>query len=274
MQKLALITGATGGIGCAIAQQLVSDGYTLILHGRSKSKLDQLSTSLGGQHHVISADIAHAIECKALVEEAFGIGKVSLLINNAGVSHFGDFSNKEAAKLYAPSAGDLRSQHLMQVNLIAPILISEYFIERINSNEQATIINVGSALGSIGMPGFSLYCASKFGLRGFSETLSREYADTNIRVAYFAPRTTNTHINSSQALNMNKALNNKVDSPQWVAKQFMSLLHSKKRRKFLGWPEKLFARINGLFPELVDLAFKQKTQKIKQFTKTVSGDIT
>ncbi len=264
MTKLALITGATGGIGSAIAQKLAENDYTLILHGRSQTKLDALQAKLPGSHHSINADISLVGESKNLIEKAFEIGPVSLLVNNAGISHFADFTSA--------SVSEEDTANIMLVNLIAPIQLSKHFISHIRLQQQGTIINVGSALGSIGFPGFSLYCTSKFGLRGFSETLAREYAGSNIRVAYFGPRTTNTHINSAQVSNMNKALKSKVDSPEFVAAQFMQLLNSNKRRKIVGWPEKLFARINGLFPELVDNAFKQKTKTIKQFTKVASGD--
>jgi short-subunit dehydrogenase len=264
MTTLALITGATGGIGSAIAHTLAEQGYTLILHGRSQAKLNKLLQELTGSHHSISADISKPLMCEKLIDDAFKIGTVSLLVNNAGVSHFANFASSDI--------DEKQTTHIMQINLIAPILLTKAFISRTKPNFQGTIVNVGSALGSIGFPGFSLYCASKFGLKGLSEVLSREYADSHIRVVYFGPRTTNTSINSQQVTDMNKALNNKVDSPEFVASQFMQLLNSNKRRKIVGWPEKLFARINGVLPELVDKAFKQKTQKIKQFANIVTGD--
>lgn len=264
MTRLALITGATGGIGSAIAYKLADQGYTLILHGRSQSKLDTLLLGLPGKHYSISADISKPAMCRKLMDNAFQIGSVSLLVNNAGVSHFANFSSS--------SISDEYTSDLMQINLIAPILLTKHFISHTKSTHQATVINVGSALGSIGFPGFSLYCASKFGLRGLSESLAREYDNSNMRIVYFGPRTTNTSINSQQVTDMNKALNSKIDSPDFVASQFMKLLNSSKRRKIVGWPEKLFARINGALPEIVDKAFKQKTKKIRQFTNIITGD--
>lgn len=262
-KRLALITGATGGIGGAIAEALVKTGYTLIIHGRSQDKLDKMLEQLPGEHFSIVADISHTIECKTLIDRAYEIGAVELLVNNAGLSHFADFTSV--------SLTDADTGVFMQVNLIAPMLLSKRLINK--ASHKVTIVNVGSALGSIGFPGFSVYCASKFGLRGFSETLSREYAlDETIRIAYFAPRTTETNINSKAVADMNRALNSKVDSPKYVAKQFMKLLNSNKRRKVVGWPEKLFARINGVLPELVDKAFKKKIQKIKQFSHASTGD--
>lgn len=262
-KKYALITGASGGIGGAIAKALVEDGYTLIVHGRKQEKLDSLLRQLKGENFGLCADLANVNECKQLMDDALAIGRVSLLVNNAGSSHFADFTSQ--------SLTDEKCADLIQINLIAPMILSKYLLTQVN--HKVSIINIGSVLGCIGFPGFSVYCASKFGLRGFSETLSREYADDkNVRVAYFAPRTTETKINSKAANDMNRALKSKVDSPEYVAQQFMLLLHSKKHRFVVGWPEKFFARINGMLPELVDKAFKQKTRKIKQFSHTVTGD--
>lgn len=264
-KKYALITGATGGIGKAISHALIESGYTLILHGRTPAKLQKFCEELPGDHYFINADISQLSACKRLVEQALEIGPVELLVNNAGVSHFSEFTS--------PSLNDEDTSVLMQINLVAPMLLSKHLISHLGRNEKLTIVNIGSALGSIGFPGFSIYCATKFGLRGFSETLAREFADNrNIRVAYFAPRTTETTINSKAAIAMNQSLKTKVDSPQFVAKQFMKLLNSKSRRKVVGWPEKLFARINGLLPEIVDKAFVEKNRKIKQFTHVALGE--
>ncbi len=263
-KKYALITGATGGIGKAISQALIESGYTLILHGRTQEKLQQLRAELPGEHYFINADISESSACKSLIEQALDIGPVELLVNNAGVSHFAGFTS--------PSFSDDDINLFMHVNLLAPMLLSKYLIRGLN-NKKLTIVNIGSALGSIGFPGFSIYCATKFGLRGFSETLAREYADNNnIRIIYFAPRTTETNINSKAATDMNLALKSKIDTPEFVATQFIKLLNSNKRRKAVGWPEKLFARINGFLPEVVDRAFVQKNQKIKPFTEAALGD--
>lgn len=265
MSKLALITGATGGIGSAIAKQLAAQNYRLILHARDPHKLRLLNESLGGNHHLISADIGNPEACAELIASASQYGPISLLVNNAGVSLFANFVSAHA--------NDQQNIQLIQLNLIAPILLCQHFIASLAPAQTATIVNVGSALGSIGFPGFSVYCASKFGLRGFTQSLSREYANTPLRVCYFGPRTTNTAINSSEATNMSHALNSTVDSPDFVASQFMLLLNSNKRSKIVGWPEKFFARINGLLPEVVDRAFHKKTKTIKEFANLATGDI-
>jgi short-subunit dehydrogenase len=122
---------------------------------------------------------------------------------------------------------------------------------------------VGSAFGSIGHPGFTGYCATKFGLRGFTEALQRELADSGIQVKYFAPRATETTINSSDVVQLNQQLGNSMDSPKWVAEQLMKQLKSNELRRFLGWPERIFVRLNGVFPALVDMGLKSKLTLIE-----------
>jgi short-subunit dehydrogenase len=161
--------------------------------------------------------------------------------------------------------------------LITPMLFTQEFLAKSKSitmyhSDQAplNIIQVGSAFGYIGYPGFSSYCASKFGLRGFIEALAREYADTRIRFGYFAPRATNTNINAVSVDDMNKALGNAVDRVDTVAKAFIIFLNSKKREQVVGWPEKLFARINGFIPKLVDNAIQSNLLIIKRYLKQSS----
>lgn len=264
MRQLALVTGATGGIGKAIATSLAKQGYRVILHGRDTDKLALLLDELGPQHFTLTADLSKQAEREALIESAFNFGTVSLLVNNAGASYFADFSATKPAEI----------ESLTQINLIAPMILSSLYLNKLESHHQkGTLINIGSALGSIGFPGFSIYCASKFGIRGFTETLAREYQSSGQRIAYFAPRTTNTTINSTAAMQMNKKMGSTVDSVEAVAAQFMAFLASNKSSKILGWPEKFFARLNGFLPELVDKAFVQKTQNIKKFTAIPSGEM-
>jgi short-subunit dehydrogenase len=263
MKKLprCLLTGATGGIGSAIAHEMASRGYSLVLHGRNESKLIELCHQLpcveGSEpHQIVIGDILKAEDRAEMLNRAFTSSSVSILINNAGVSSFNDFSHVSAEQI----------NQVLNTNLVATIQLTYDFLKIKNFN-QATVVNVGSALGAIGFPGYSLYCASKFGLRGFTESLTRELVNNDVRVCYLASRATDTKINSDNVLAMNKAMGSKVDPPEKVAEALISLLEGKGNRKSVGWPEKLFARINGLFPELVDSSFKKSLTTILKFTQ-------
>lgn len=257
LKKICLLTGATGGIGRSIAKLFDEQGITLILHGRNELKLQALNDSLSGNHHVICGDLTNAEERRALMDESFAdkSNQPNMLINNAGISDFGTFKDVTSRDI----------DKLISMNLTATIDFTHLFLER--TLVPSTIVNVGSAFGAIGYPGYALYCASKFGLRGFTEALSRELADSEHRLCYFAPRATNTAINTDSVTRMNTALGNHCDSPDFVAKELLLLMNGKQLRKTIGWPEKLFTRINGVLPEIVDKAIFKQTKDILAFAK-------
>ncbi len=146
-----------------------------------------------------------------------------------------------------------------------PVVIAPAETTKLKQQNDAFIVNVGSAFGSIGYPGYSGYCASKFGLRGFTEALRRELGATRVKVLYFAPRATNTAINSAAVVAMNQQLGNQMDSPELVAKALLQQLETAQSRRFLGWPEQLFVRLNAIFPALVDKALQKKLAVIEKY---------
>jgi short-subunit dehydrogenase len=262
--KKAIITGASGGIGRAIAKQLHAAGYILFLHGRNQATLKALQSSLGNKHHLLVGDLNDDDVQGQLISEAFTSGPIDLLVNNAGVSGFSELADSPSEKLV----------NQVQTNLIAPMLFTQKFVQRslAFAHRPCKIVNIGSAFGAIGYAGFSGYCASKFGLRGFTESLSRELADSTIKVCYFAPRATQTAINSDEVSELNAKLGNAVDTVDDVAKQFLQFLHSNKTRKTLGWPEKLFVRLNGCLPEVVDKALRKQLATIHTYTHKALED--
>ncbi len=256
--KTCLVTGASGGIGGAIAKSLALQGYKVLLQGRNKDKLKKLQDSIEGESELVIGDLNLKDERKKIFEQLFKFTNIDLLVNAAGVSEFSAFEEKSESDI----------ARLITTNLITPIQFIQEFMQANQSRvkaEKVTIVNVGSAFGYIGYPGFSTYSASKFGLRGFTESLHREYADTQYRFAYFAPRATHTEINSSQVDDMNKALGNSIDSTDFVAKEFMLFLKTQNRESTVGWPEKLFVKVNGLLPKVVDNAIKSKLPVIRQY---------
>jgi short-subunit dehydrogenase len=260
--KTCLVTGASGGIGGAIANILSENGYSVFIQGRDQKKLQQLKLSMTGHCEILLGDLNRPEDRANILNLAFANQPIDLLVNAAGLSSFVPFEETKPELI----------NQLMQTNLITPMLFTQAFLakststsEHLSGPEQLNVIQVGSAFGYIGYPGFSAYSASKFGLRGFTEALAREYSDTGIRFAYFAPRATHTHINTTSVDDMNKALGNKMDSVDVVAKAFMRFLNSHKREQVVGWPEKLFARVNGFMPSLVDNAIQSKLSIIKRY---------
>lgn len=253
-----LVTGASGGIGRALVAALLDEGAQVLLSGRDHEALAKVA-----RHHVerqrtavFAADLTDASDRARLCDfAARWHGGIDILINNAAINDFSLLMTQPAASLDAAVA----------TNLVAPIDLCRRLAPCLERSEQAHIVNIGSVLGTIGFAGNSVYCATKFGLRGFSEALRRELADTGIRVHYFAPRATRTAFNSDLVDDMNDALGNASDDPIEVAENIVRALQADKLEYVIGWPEKFFARLNALLPRLVDMALRPKLPTIRKF---------
>lgn len=248
-----LLTGATGGIGQAVASRLADSGASLTLVGRNAAKLQKLQRSLQGQHFCIESDINSA-EGRDSVVELCRQNRVDTFINAAGVMEF---------QLY-DQQGPEQVEQMISTNLLSPMVLVQRLIPLLKKQPEAAIVNIGSIFGSIGHPGFTAYCASKFGLRGFTEALQRELADTPVKVYYLAPRATRTSLNSDAVSALNEALGNTTDTPDQVAEELIAVLSSRRAQSFMGWPERFFVRLNGLFPGLVHNALVKKLPIIRQ----------
>ncbi|MBZ6071132.1 SDR family oxidoreductase [Aeromonas schubertii] len=251
--KRILLTGASGGIGEALAQQLAERGAHLLLHGRREAPLRDLQDRLPHPecHQWLCADLAQGL--RQLAHEPLLAGGIDILINNAGTNHF--------AWLEDQSEEQIRAQ--LELNTLAPILLTRLLLPRLR--RPGIVMNIGSSFGAIGYPGYSAYCASKFALRGFSEALARELEGSGIRVIHFAPRATRTHLNTPEVYAMNAALGTRTDTPQEVARLAIESLEQERLRTWVGWPEKLFVRLNALLPGLVDKALAKQHATISRF---------
>lgn len=255
-----LITGATGGIGAELARLLARHGAKLIVTGRRSDALQALLDTLpgqDGQHIAIVADQADASDVQSLAATAID-HNVSLLVNLSGINDFAWFDQQ------SPELID----RIIELNLRAPMQLTRALLPALQKQPRATIVNIGSTFGSIGHPGYTAYCASKFALRGFSEALARELHDSSVDVLYIAPRSTETNMNGAAATALNEALGNSLDSPEWVAEQIVDSIERSRRRRLLGWPEKLSAMLNQLVPGIVDLALARQLPRIREIAQT------
>ncbi len=248
-----LLTGATGGIGQAAARQLAQAGAALLLVGRSPARLSALARELAqltqrpaDQFDWHTADLNDPTALNTLATTAATWG-ANVVIHNAGLPSFGALGSVPANAM----------QQVLQTNLLAPMLLTQALLPHLRALPQAQVVCVGSALGRLGLPGFSVYSASKFGLRGFAEALRRELSGTTVRVQYFAPRSTRTEFNDASVDAYNQATGTSTDSAQQVATALLQLLESGSAESFLGFPEKLAVRLNGLVPEWLDGSFKK-----------------
>jgi len=248
-----LLTGATGGIGQAIAAELDRAGARLTLVARNPQRLEDLRDKLSGRHQVLAADLNDARQRGAVVAHCKAQG-IDVLVNAVGVMDFRLFENQDPAAI----------ESMVVSNLLTPMLLCRQLVPLLKQRDEAAIINIGSIFGSIGHPGFTAYCATKFGLRGFTEALQRELHDSPVHVSYLAPRATRTDFNPEAVTSLNEALGNTTDEPEQVARQLMKVLGEKRRQAYMGWPEGFFVRLNSLFPGLVHNALARKLHIIRR----------
>jgi short-subunit dehydrogenase len=262
--KTILVTGASGGIGRILAGKLAARKSHVLLVGRDEGALSETESGIriqGGSAQMLVADLLKPEDrqklvdvCGQLPQGLFG------LVNNAGVNHFAWLSDQSDSML----------QSQLELNLLVPILLTRDLLPALQNESGSRVLNIGSTFGNIGYPGYTAYCASKFGLRGFTEALRRELADTDIHILYLAPRATDTRLNPAPVIALNKALGNAMDPPEQVAVAAEKMfIEGGPHQLFLGWPEKLFARVNQILPAMVDSALLKQLPIIRKYAKPI-----
>ena len=185
MNKIALVTGASSGIGKSLAVQLSKIGFRVILCSRRKDLLNDIEKEifdLGGKAYTVELDITKDSSVENLFKESKKIGFVDVVVNNAG---FGKFD-----KIQDISTQDWDSQ--ISVNLRGCFLITKLFSKPMIDNKGGTLVYVNSVAGKKAYPYSSAYVASKFGLLGFSRSVREELREHNIKVISVHPGAVDT----------------------------------------------------------------------------------
>lgn len=252
-----LLTGATGGLGQELARQLSAAGAQLLLAGRDSARLAELSGSLTTRCSSVRADLTRPEGIAAVAGAAREFG-ANVLINNAGIGNFGLYDRQEWPEV----------AQVLATNLEAPLRLTHAVLPLLKAQPEAAVVNIGSTFGSLPFPGFAAYSAAKAGLRGFSQALRRELADTRVAVIHFAPRAIDTPLNSDSVVALNRALGNRADSAAEVAAQMVAALRRERGERHFGFPERLFAWLNGIAPSLIDRGLSGKLPVVKQYAPT------
>lgn len=260
--RVVVITGASGGIGSAIAAALTQPGTQpgapqaarLILCGRNESMLQALAADLPAQSvEAIVTGSLTAPACRNELARCAAAKNASVLVNAMGINLPGLFDRQSD-----PDIGQL-----IDTNLCAPMLVTRELLPGLLRQPSALVVNIGSVFGTIGHPGYTAYCATKFGLRGFSEALMRELADTSVHVLHVEPRATRTAMNNGPGEELNRRLGNTEDTPRQVAAAVIDAMGNLRVRTTIGWPERFFAAVNRMAPAIVDRALRSKLGLIK-----------
>jgi len=262
-----VLIGATGGIGKEIAKQLCLNNNPVILVGRNtqilaelQHKLSQDYPKLAIESYVCDLSLPASQDdlVNTLTQFTSSPNTIDTVILNAGINDFALLTDQS----------DQLLEQMMLVNVSYPLqLIKRLLPVLITQGQPSQIITIGSTFGSIGYPGYSAYSASKFALRGATEALSREYADTNVRFRYFAPRATKTTMNSNAVMSMNQELKVGMDSPDIVAAALIKFIKGQQASQHIGFPERFFAWLNRAFPSFVGSAIVKDLPTIKRYAK-------
>ena len=256
-----LITGAGGGIGRALSRELTLKGARLCILERSQEAADRLRSELGPLGAGPLMAIGDVTQPEAR-DSAVGVverewGGVDVLINLAGVLDFTRYQEEDPGLL----------SRLLKINLEAPLQLARAVLTGMIERGHGRIVNVGSMFGSIGFPFFAAYCASKFGLRGFSQALRRELAGTGVGVTYVSPRAVRTPLNPPVVHAMAERGLMHMDLPGPVAQGIVRAIERDRKEAYLGFPEGIFARLNGILPGLVDRALIRQVPALTAYAR-------
>lgn len=224
MNKVALITGASRGIGVAIAHRFAKEGYSLVINcNKSADALKQLKNNLENTYHIsVLASVGnigdyHYVEnLFEEIQETFG--GVDIVINNAGISHIGLLTDMNVEEW----------KNLLDVNLSSAFYTSKFAIPYMLSKQAGKIINISSVWGNVGASCEVAYSASKGGLNAFTKALAKELAPSNIQVNAIACGCIDTTMNQCFSTEERKELENEIPAgrfgtPEEVANLTFSL---------------------------------------------------
>ncbi len=176
--KGALVTGASGGIGAAIAKALHAQGANVAISGTREEKLKALADELGDRGHPLACDLRDREAVAELAARAESVlGQIDILVNNAGITRDNLFMRMK----------DSEWDDVLAVNLTAPFVLIRAALKNMMRRRQGRIINITSISGVMGNPGQANYSASKAGLIGLTRALAREVAARGITVNAIAP---------------------------------------------------------------------------------------
>jgi short-subunit dehydrogenase len=252
--KVVIITGASSGIGEAIAREFAMNGSKVVLAARSVARLAEIVNELKTsdcEATYIKTDVSIEEECKNLIEKTIEIyGTINILVNNAGISMRATFPEVDLKVLH----------RLMNVNFWGTVYCTKYALPYL-VEQKGSLIGVSSVAGFHGLPGRTGYSASKFAIHGFLETIRIENLKKGLHVMIIAPGFTSTEIRrhaltaSGEEQGESPRDERKLMSPEYVARWVLKGIKKKKRNKLLTWDGRLTALFQRIVPTFVDWVY-------------------
>jgi short-subunit dehydrogenase len=256
-----LITGAGGGFGRELARQFAAAGSRIILHDVRPELLTRVRDGFAADPDrvvaAIEADLAVATGCQKVFDEVAATGIVpDILINNAGIGVGGRID----------CVPGKRWEQVVQLDLLAPMRLTELFLPQMIERGSGHVVNISSIAGWIGAKRLTSYCAAKFGLRGFSESLANDIEECGIRVSAVYPWFSRTPILDSEHFGPEK----KTDLPDDIvtdpAEVVAAMLRGISKNKLHIFPDKMARRIHFMkryAPGLLDRIMRRMEDKLR-----------
>lgn len=260
--KVAVITGASAGIGAAVARQFAREGATVVLAARGAPGLEKLAAEIGaagGRALAVPTDVADPKACAHLIERAVeAFGGIDVLVNNAGANRRGSIER------HAPE--DLAG--VVQVNLVAPIVLTRLALPHLRRRGGGSVVNVASIAGRIPVRHEAVYSATKFGLRAFTFALAEELAGSGIRVSAVSPGPVDTGFVMSELDDVPDVV---FAQPMSTAEQVAALVLDSAadgaRERVIPRSTGILATVGYLFPALSRVllpSMEKKGRRIKE----------
>lgn len=250
-RKVMIITGASSGIGKALALEALKRGYRVVLAARRLDEMQQLINQTGAgpdQALAVETDVSDQDSCRNMVEETLDhFGRIDILINNAGISMRAIFEETDISVL----------QRLMQVNFWGSVYCTKYALSALLQNK-GSVVGVSSVAGFKGLPARTGYSASKFALQGFLEALRVENLKKGLHVLIACPGFTASQI---RQVALSKDGSAQGESPrneeqmmpaEQVAVYILDAVRKRKNSLVLTRQGKLTLWLNKFFPSLID----------------------
>jgi hypothetical protein len=255
--KVVIITGASSGFGEEAARLFAQAGCRVVLAARRLDRLQKLAgeiQSAGGEAIAIPMDVTSRADVDLMVTSAIDLyGRIDILFNNAGFGRLDWLENLDAAR-------DIETQ--VNVNLLGVIQVTRAVLPYMLKQAHGHIINMSSVAGWIAIPMYSIYAATKFGVRGFTDALRREVSPFGIKVSGIYPGPAHTEFgqhtgrssNAKRSLNVFKGLSM---TSEYVARRVVELARHPRRVVIIPWWYRIVIGLDLLFPYLVDWFLKQ-----------------
>jgi len=250
--RVALVTGASSGIGAATARVFAGAGLRVALCARRKDRLERLAADLtaqGGEATVHAVDVTDAIAVRAMVDEvAARWGRLDVLVNNAGRGF--------SATLEQTTAEELRA--LMELNVVAVLGATQAALPIMRRQGSGHVINISSIVGRRAVPYRAAYSATKFALGALSEALRVELTGTGIAVTLVYPiRTDDTEFHQAEVQKVRWRPIGPVQSADRVARSILRCVRRPRLEVYPYWPLRILAVMSVVAPGLVDRGMRR-----------------